>query len=185
MNANMKQVTRFFGTWAADKETEWLNRMARQGWYLHDLQFLTYRFRLAESSNTVYQLDYQVVAKENWQDYLELFAEAGWTYVTSITNWHYFRADGDRAEIQPLHTDNASKIAMLKRLLTTLLATGWMPIFIAMMVFSQFDERYESGSFSLFVTGLGIVLILLECLLIYSFLRIMRMIGKLQKSPKE
>jgi len=185
MNTKIKKEIRFYGPWAAEQEVEWLNRMASQGWQLKDVSFLLYRFVPAQVNRQLYQLDFQDVAKEQWQDYIDLFAEAGWEYVTSISNWHYFRGDANNPALQPLHTDNESKLAMLKRVLTTLLITGWLPVFYLIFFYPDYRHNMESAFSRTAADIVGLIFGFTCLVLLYSFLRLNLMIGKLQKQLRE
>lgn len=140
-----KRCIRYFGAWEAEKEALWLNKMALEGWQLTDVSSMLYRFRRIEPKNWVYQLDFVEVGKDDFLDYEQLFADAGWTYVTTLTNWHYFRSDGNDETVGVIHSDTQSRIDVLRRVRRMVLLAGipsftWLGYFPILM-FTAMPQR--------------------------------------------
>lgn len=99
------------------KEEKWLNTMAKQGWQLTQIGSSGYTFRRAAPEDENIRIDYRSFkSKSDRADYLALFEDSGWQYLTSskITRCHYFkRVNADHDDI---FSDTASKAARYRRL---------------------------------------------------------------------
>ncbi len=183
MKTNEKKLTkrcvRFFGAWQADKEERWLNEMAQQGWLLTDVTSMLYRFRRIEPKNWVYQLDFMELTGDDVLEYQQLFEDAGWEYVTNLTHWHYFRADGD-ANVQRIHTDLQTRIAVLERVRRMVLLAG-IPSFSSVAYFPAiiFSGRADAGI--AFLVGIYVLLLAVVILVAYSLLRLNHEIKRLKE----
>lgn len=175
-----KRVMRYFGAWEAEKEERWLNQMALEGWLLTDVTSMVYRFRRVEPKNWVYQLDFMELTWDEVLDYQQLFEDAGWEYVTNLTHWHYFRADGD-LNPQRIHTDTQSKIRVFKRVRRMILLAG-LPSLFSLWYFPIFIFSGRPGTGLIpFLVGLYIVLLGVVGLVAYSLFRIYREIKRLEQ----
>jgi hypothetical protein len=82
---------KLFGAWNDDKEEAWLSGMARQGLHLHSLGFPgIYNFTAGEPREDVYRLDF-ITDRKDYQNYLQLFKDAGWEHMGEMGGWQYFR----------------------------------------------------------------------------------------------
>lgn len=90
-NRRFKTVSRIFFAWQAEKEENWLNEMSKKGWHLDNTGFITYTFRKGESEDIIYRLDFKIIRNENIDDYITLFEDAGWEYISKMGPWYYFR----------------------------------------------------------------------------------------------
>jgi hypothetical protein len=107
--------------WQDEQEEAWLGSMSQKGWYLFSVGLpCIYRFRVGEAQDYVYRLDYQMHKKEDQQDYLHLFSDAGWEHVGQMSGWHYFQKEARQGETQEIFTDIESKVVKYKRILTYL-----------------------------------------------------------------
>ena len=173
---------RIFGAWALEKEEQWLSKMAAEGWQLEDVGFLTYHFKKTTPQQIQYQLDYQSLNRDERDDYLALFAESGWEHCASYTNlWFYFRKPKINGREEHIHTDNASRIKLLTRVLITLIISGF-PSWMALINFSTIYKRYQGG---VFIMILYILITCIVFLMLFSCLRILMQISKLKKAPQE
>ena len=173
---------RLFVAWAYEKEEQWLTKMAAQGWQLEEVGFLTHRFRKTQPQQMQYQLDYQSLTKDNRDEYLSLFEESGWEHCNTYSSlWFYFRKPKTGDQEERIHTDNASRIKMLKRVLMTLIISGfpsWMMLFYLPILMKQ----VETGFFPIVLQAIVIPITLI---LLYSSVRILTRIGALQKGLKQ
>ncbi|MEE4195611.1 MAG: DUF2812 domain-containing protein [Anaerolineae bacterium] len=183
MKTNEKKLTkrcvRYFGAWQAEKEERWLNEMAQQGWLLTDVTSMIYRFRRIEPKNWVYQLDFMELTGDDVLDYQQLFKDAGWDYVTNLTHWHYFRADGD-AHVQRIHTDLQSRIAVLQRVRRMVLLAG-IPSFSSMVYFPLIIFSGRTSAATSFLVGIYLLLLLVVTLVVYSLVRLNHEIKRLKE----
>ena len=184
-NQQTLRLVRVFGAWAWQKEEEWLNRMAHKGWLLSGMNFILYRFRrVAPGTNWVFQLDYNESTGEELTEYKQLFEDAGWDYVSNWGSWHYFRANADEAEVNPIHTNNESRIQMLQRLLRLLLIVGSPSFLWLMTIGPNFSRSNGWVSFSFF-DGVVIFVSLGGLFVAYAALRLVLAIQRLRKEGTE
>ncbi|MBN2076450.1 MAG: DUF2812 domain-containing protein [Dehalococcoidales bacterium] len=127
------QVTRFkwFWVWQDNAEEKWLEEMSRQGYHLTSVKLpCIYTFIKSEPADYTYRLDYRRFSKDEKQDYLQIFRDAGWEYLGEISLWQYFRKEKKAGEINEIFTDNVSKIAKYQRILVYLGLLWAMLLFI-------------------------------------------------------
>jgi hypothetical protein len=183
-NQISKRCIRYFGAWEAEKEERWLNRMAREGWLLTDVSSMLYRFRRVEPKNWVYQLDFMEVTGQDFLDYEQLFEDAGWKYVTTLTNWHYFRSDGDDINVRKIHSDIQSRISVLERVRRMVLLAGipsfsWLGYY-PILLLTAFSGRVHPILIGLYVMVLAVVV-----LIVYSLIRLNQEIRRMKELGKE
>ena len=96
---------RAFGVWESDRELKWLEEMASRGFRLVDVCLVIYFFERAEPESVHFCHGFGRVKFDDWDEYLQLYSDAGWQYVTGTIGWHYFRSsvatysDTDRATV--------------------------------------------------------------------------------------
>jgi hypothetical protein len=133
VNANTIRKFRWFWAWNDDKEEAWLRQMSQEGWHLRSFGLPGfYIFEAGSPRDYVYRLDFQTTSKKDTAAYLQLFADAGWEYLGSMGNWHYFRKEAPSGEMPEIFTDNNSKVQKYRRLIAFLLALS--PVFFALMI---------------------------------------------------
>ena len=121
MAENTIRKIKWFWAWQDEQEEAWLRNMSQKGWHLSSVGLpCIYRFQAGESRDYVYRLDYQTYKKEDQQDYLQLFSDAGWEHLGQMSGWHYFRKEAKKGEALEIYTDVESKVAKYKRVLTVL-----------------------------------------------------------------
>ncbi len=89
-------------------EMQYLSKLAAEGWFLESHAFCGFGYRLCkgEKQDLQYCMDYQKLSKEDQEDYLEMFAAAGWKHVMSVGNIiHYFSAPPG---IKPIYSDHST-----------------------------------------------------------------------------
>lgn len=82
-----KTVYRLFAEWSFDKEEEWLNSMAQEGWTLKKVGFCKYVFERTEPGEYITRL----AMHDADEEYMELMRESGAEYVGRVLQWLYFR----------------------------------------------------------------------------------------------
>ena len=166
---------KWFWAWNDEKEEAWLGQMASEGWHLKELGLPgNYIFESGAPRKDVYRLDY-INNRSGYQNYLQLFTDAGWEHIGVMGGWQYFRKpmQGDLAP--EIYTDNASKAQKYQRVL----------IFLAILLpaLTMFVIRPTTGGrtlfdlYSILKTIMGFFLIFY----VYAMLRIFRRILQLQK----
>jgi hypothetical protein len=175
MDQKIIRKFKLIGAWNDDKEEAWLSGMARQGLHLHSLGLPgIYYFTAGEPREDTYRLDF-ITDRKNYQNYLQLFQDAGWEHMGEMGGWQYFRTQNQGNQVPEIYTDNASKAQKYTRLLAFLLV--FLPIYIMMVTRPALGE----GIFSEFLAALKFLLSLFLIFYAYAILRISRRIMQLKK----
>ncbi len=93
MMAERKTMTKWYWVWDFDREEEWLNDMALNGWVLDSVGLCTYRFTRCEPGEYTVRLEMRAYDPE----YVAFMEATGAEYVGRMMMWIYFRkkvADG-------------------------------------------------------------------------------------------
>lgn len=143
-----KTVFRVFLDLSGQKEERWLEHMARQGWFLTKIPVLFYRFRKGEPGDWVYRLDFHHSHKLDRAEYLSLFKDAGWEYVAGSWGRFYFRTPAGLGRAPEIFTDNDSRIALYKRIVSGL---GLFLAVLLLQISNMLTNRFHRGSFWLIV----------------------------------
>ena len=124
----MVRKHKWFWAWQDEKEEAWLREMSQKGLHLASLGFAGfYYFTAGEPANYVYRLDF-VTASKDYQNYLQLFKDAGWEHRGHMGGWQYFRTLAGGGELPEIYSDPDSKIQKYYRVLAYL--TIFLPIMI-------------------------------------------------------
>ena len=173
-NKTMCKFKLFFA-WNDDKEEAWLSKMAREGWHLKSLGFPgSYIFTSGEPREDVYRLDY-IINRKDYQQYLQLFRDAGWEHVAELGGWQYFKTPNQASKVPEIYTDNASKSQKYARVLIPLII--FLPIFINM---STRPVSMESNFYDLYSIA-KIVMDFIVVLYVYAMLKLFVRFNRLRK----
>lgn len=114
-------------------EAAWLSFMHREGWKMISTTGFKYRFKSCPQENWTYQLDFRTddVSEE---EYIRMFADYGWEYVTRFRQWYYFRKPYSEEEDMSIFSDNASKISMCRSIIRQH-ALRVLPIFLVVIIY--------------------------------------------------
>ncbi len=106
-----KTITKVFLVWDFEKEEDWLNEMAMNGWVLDSVGLCTYHFVRCEPG------EYSVRLEMHPDDaaYLSFMEETGAEYVGRMMAWIYFRKKTAAGPFD-LFSDIDSRIAHLNRI---------------------------------------------------------------------
>lgn len=122
-----KTVHKWFWVWEFEKEEQWLNAMAMEGWVLDSVGYCTYHFvRCAPGEYTV-----RLELHDGDDEYFAFMAELGAEYVGSMMRWQFFRRRSEAGEFN-LFSDIDSRIAHLKRIANMLILLGFANICIGL-----------------------------------------------------
>ncbi|RUS43535.1 DUF2812 domain-containing protein [Cohnella sp. AR92] len=126
MAETMEKRYRLSLSWEHDKEENYLNRLSAEGLHFEKISgFVRYTLKRDPSVRYTYRLDYQGGFNKktnNKQEYIGLFEDAGWEYVSSYGNmWHYFRREWREGEEPQLYTDRESMVGFYKRIQSVIL----------------------------------------------------------------
>ena len=172
---NTVKKFKWFWAWQDEKEENWLHEMALSGYHLRSFGLPgSYEFEVGEPRNDFYRMDYNIDRKD-YQNYLQLFQDAGWEHLGEMGGWQYFRASGEGNTISEIYTDKASKSQKYQRLITILVV--FLPIFITITTrpvetASRFAELYNAGKL------LGAFILLFY---VYAMVSILRRISELKR----
>ena len=96
---------RVFPVWNSDAELKWLEEMASLGYRLVKAWPAIYFFECAEPESVHFCFGFRRVRSKDRDEYFQLYADAGWQYISSCVGWHYFKSsvatvtDMDRATV--------------------------------------------------------------------------------------
>ena len=126
--ANRRTIRKWFWVWDFDKEEDWLNEMAMNGWVLDRVGFCSYDFVKCEPG------EYTVREEMHGFDesYISFMEETGAEYVGRMVAWSYFRkkaADGPF----DLFSDIDSRIAHLDKIGKVLTVVGGANLLIGLV----------------------------------------------------
>jgi len=143
----MTTTTKFkwFWAWQDEKEETWLHTMAQEGLHLQSMGLSGfYEFEIGEPRNEYYRMDY-ITDRKDYQNYLQLFKDAGWEHLGEMGGWQYFRTKAEGNAVPEIYTDRDSKSQKYQRLLLVLII--FLPIFTTITTrdvdrTSQFADLY-------------------------------------------
>jgi hypothetical protein len=124
----MKQI-KWFWPWQDEKEEQWLNDQALNGFTLNAIIFpSTYVFTDDHSKKSVCYLDYYDRKKEDLQEFMFTRNKAGWFFIGTMHGWHYFVTN--KAEEPSVLRDAIEQNKKEKYLRQMGLLARFMPIII-------------------------------------------------------
>lgn len=145
-----KTIRKWFWAWDFDKEEEWLENMARNGWVLDGVGFCTYHFIKTEPGEYSVRLQYLPIAEEN-TDYTNLLEESGAERVGRMVQWVYYRKKTADGPFQ-LFSDLDSRITHLDKIAKLMLIIAIMNLVIG--VVNSFNPMVRIGWINLLVASL-------------------------------
>ena len=141
-----------------EKEERWLQAKVNEGWllvrYHGDIEEGTYytfeKVDLATQRNRVYKIDFREFdAKEEYEEYIEMFTESGWTPISTKNNSkHIFYSESQNA-IQHIFSDKESYKDREKRMIqsalkNTVIYFGFL--IISIIIYILFDKNFAVGA---------------------------------------
>ncbi|MFD2629502.1 DUF2812 domain-containing protein [Oceanobacillus kapialis] len=97
---------------AEEKDMQKLRGHSLQGWHVSGFKFMGYVLERGESTDYVYNVDTRILNEGEKEEYLELFAAAGWSHVASEAGTHLFRA---QPGTKPIYSDSETVAEKHKR----------------------------------------------------------------------
>lgn len=136
MTQTVIRKSKWFWPWQDAQEEAWLEQMSLQGMHLQQMHPLAqYTFTRGEPTPFAYRLDFQDSLKpKTKEEYLQLFADAGWEHLGEKSGWQYFRKPLQPGENTEVFTDAQSKIQKYNRFLTWfgLAFPSYLVVFVAL-----------------------------------------------------
>lgn len=161
---NTKTIRKWFWVWSYEKEEEWLNEMALNGWVLDSVDWCTYHFVRCEPGEYSVRLEMHPYDEA----YISFMKETGAEYIGRMMMWIYFRKKTEDGSFD-LFSDIDSRISHLDKIGKMLTVVGGANLLIGFV-----------NSFS--PARLGWVNLLCATLLMYALGRIH---GKKEALEKE
>lgn len=89
----MKKVWRFYNIGEYDKEEQWINEMAKEGWNLTAVGFCRYIFRRGTPGEYIYKLDVveRTASDEVKESYFNFLSECNIRIVGEFKDWLYLQ----------------------------------------------------------------------------------------------
>ena len=120
-----KKIWKIFLVWNYDKEEEWLNEMAMNGWTLTAVGFCNYTFVKTEPG----EYNIRMEMRPYDDGYLEFLRENDVEFVGRILQWHYYRKKTSLGPFE-LYSDIESRIQHMDRIGKMLFAIGMANLLI-------------------------------------------------------
>lgn len=190
----LKNIFKVFFAWQEGKEENWLRQMASEGWHLNKVGFCNYEFVKGGPNDIIYRLDYKPFRNEKIDDYITLFEDSGWEFVTKFAGWFYFRTEAKNSIVPELYNDNASKIRKYRTLLWILIIACApivynLPNCIGRIIRALgpgiFDDILAQALIINILIPLTVFLIVVLGLLIFGIIRISIIIKRIKQDIKE
>ncbi len=114
-----RTIRKWIWVWDFDKEEEWLEEMACNGWVLDGVSFGTYHFIKTEPGEYSVRLQYLPIGDES-AEYTDLLEESGAQRVGRMLQWVYYRKKTCDGAFE-LFSDLDSRIGHLNRIANVIL----------------------------------------------------------------
>jgi hypothetical protein len=159
-----RTIWKLFFVWDFEKEEDWLNEMAAQGWALCRVGLCRYEFEPCEPDSYVIRME----MRSPDEGYIRFMTATGAEYIGRVVQWIYFRKEVSYGPFD-LFSDIDSRIDHLKRISRMLLAIALINLSLGIL---------NSQGYS----RLGWINLLVASLLTYA---LGRMHGKTEALEKE
>ena len=123
-----RTIRKWFWVWEFEKEEEWLQEMAMNGWVLDGVGWCTYHFVKCEPGE--YSVRLEMHAADD--DYIRFMEDTGAEFVGRVIQWVYFRKKTEEGPFD-LFSDIDSRIAHLDKIGKSLLLIGMANLLIGLV----------------------------------------------------
>ncbi len=181
-----KSVYKWFWMWQDDRYEAWLAEMSRRGWHLAGVDYypgIRFHFTKGEPKEYIYKVDYKNTPDSDMDEYIELFANAGWEYIAKDIAWKYFRKEASDGQEDDIYSDANSKIqkfSNIRKLFGSVLALEG--VCLANMIITTAILYREYGSINPLIAFFVIFILAFIPLLSYGMFKIGKRIKQL-KNP--
>ena len=116
--SEIKKEFRWFNIVEYEKEEDYLSKRHLEGWKFRGVTFPgIYTFEKCEPENVIYQLDYNKDGKKHQREYVQMFEDCGWEYLTEFDGYNYFRKPADiMQQKEEIFCDDISRLDMMNRI---------------------------------------------------------------------
>ena len=170
MSKDIKKEIKWFNISQYEEEEKYLSEKHRQGWKLVKIKsFGVYYFEKCEPEDVKYQLDYNQEGLANKEEYIKMYKDMGWEYVTVFGGYSYFKKPVKdlSSKDEGIFCDNESKLDMLKRVMKGRLLP-MLPAFVLIIIPQLLAQNYINGSLSRILFYAYIVLLIIY-LLVFAY----------------
>ena len=95
----LKKEFRWFNIMEYEKEENYLSKRHQEGWKFKRVTFPgVYTFERCEPEKVIYQLDYNKEGIKHQMEYVRMFEDCGWEYLTEFDGYNYFRKPADKMQ---------------------------------------------------------------------------------------
>ena len=109
---------KYFTIMEYEEEQEYLRQKHQEGWkFIKATGLGIYHFEKCEPEDVVYQLDYNQEGREHMDEYVQMFGDCGWEYISDFFGYSYFRKPADEmGEEEGIFCDDESRLDMMRRI---------------------------------------------------------------------
>lgn len=137
---------KFFTIADYEKEEQYLSEMSKKGSRLKSVTWPgIYTFEVVEPEDYVYRLYLRDAKSEDFNSYIQMFADSGWEYLFEFVNFSYFRKSEKEANTE-IFSDNESRLEMVKNIFYTRMLP--LLIFFTVIVAPNTIDLFSEGAFS-------------------------------------
>ena len=138
-----------------DKEAQWLEQMAHDGYHLKST-FLGYQFQRGEPEAATIKIDFRTFKKkEDFIDYCTMFEDSGWKHLTGTksSGIQYFKKI-DESAADDIFSDKYSKAGRYKRYANKFfeLAISYLPLLVILYLTGIVDFKAFINPKELYLT---------------------------------
>ena len=114
----LKKEFRWFNIMEYEKEENYLSKRHQEGWKFKRVTFPgVYTFERCEPEKVIYQLDYNKEGIKHQMEYVRMFEDCGWEYLTEFDGYNYFRKPADMMQQkEEIFCDDISRLDMVNRI---------------------------------------------------------------------
>ncbi len=114
----LKKEIRWFSIMEYEKEENYLSKRHLEGWKFKSVTFPgLYTFERCEPEKVIYQLDYNKEGIKHQSEYIRMFEDCGWEYLTEFDGYNYFRKPADKMQQkEEIFCDDISRLDMMNRI---------------------------------------------------------------------
>lgn len=161
------------------KEEAWLREQHKKGWRLIKASVpCFYKFEQCTPEDVIYQLDYNQEGMEHKGEYIQMFHDCGWEYVTDMMGYAYFRKPAsEMVEDEEIFCDDESRLEMIERVYKGRM----MPlivIFFCVIIPQMFMQSQNHSVFGRVLLGLFIVMFVVYLTVFVKFIYEYRKVKK-------
>lgn len=174
-----KIMRKWFWSWEHEKEEQWLNKMASNGWALCAVGFAKYEFEECQPGEYIYRIELleNNFNSEEGKEYINFVEETGAKQVGNYINWVYFKKKAAEGPFS-LFSDLDSKMKHFKRIFTMMFPIGLVNLYIGFNNLWFYTRNGFSGNL------IGIINLLCALLLMFGSWKVYTKIQELKKEKQ-